>query len=167
MFRLHGKVARNVTNQNYRKRRGSIAWSWPTGTVKWKSWRTCTLHANFSILPFPICISSRYQVTLTIQLKAAYSSETLVSTYKLQPTTPQDIKTQKTTTWTIHVTKHENLYKIGGNMNLTLTWCHWNYFKFNEGTSKRVSTVYLCNGQKGYWCFSGTQCRLQGTSSTL
>lgn len=106
-------------------------------------------------------------ITLTIQLKAAYSSETLVSTYILQPTTPQDIKTQKTTIRTIHVTKLENLYKIGGNMNLTLNWCHWNYFKFNEGTSKRVSTVYLCNGQNGYWCFSGTQCRLQGTSSTL
>jgi len=27
----------------------------------------------------------------------------------IQPTTPQDIKTQKTTIWTIHVTKHENL----------------------------------------------------------
>jgi len=106
-------------------------------------------------------------ITLTMQLKAAHSSETLVPTYNLQSTIPQDIKTQKTTIWTIHVTKHENLYKIGGNMNLTLTWCHWNYFKFNEGISKRVSMVYLCNGQKGYWCFSGTQCRLQGTSSTL
>jgi len=106
-------------------------------------------------------------ITLIMQLKAAYLSETLVSTYNLQSTTPQDIKTQKTTIWTIRITKHDNLYKIGGNMNLTLTWCHWNYFKFNEGTSKRVSMVYLCNGQKGYWCFSGTQCRLQGTSSTL